>query len=693
MPDCSAQLPTLFPSLAQRTRKVLLRAPLFLPLVAVVGAIVGSWGWSVVCLSLLVAVILKLWRFAVAIILCVCIACLQQERHNSQAMQFRRMLDANPIVTLEGTVTRVLNAGCVLNTGWNGVNVVVRDANLSWKEGDYVKLTAEYKKHAPTLLPGMFDAEKWMRQQNIAAQMRLVQGEYIGHPFSWAALTGAASAVRESLSRRLMPPGCEHDARRQVLCALVLGDKSRADDETMLDFRKGGCLHAFAVSGLHVGLVCGILWGVLRLFRVRLSISRPVVLIVSGLYVVMTGFAVPAVRAYVMLAVVLVGSMLRRRVSLLNTWSFAALLILLISPHQLSNAGFQLSFIVYAAICVAARLILSESAWFGPDAYLPYRIRSNAERRCAQWELFLRGVVIVSLCAWLVSLPITMTQFHTLNPLSFLTNIIIAPLLPIVMFAGLSALLLGSVPWLGAFMTHAALISADWLLSLVAFCGAMPVSYLPAHPPQSTDGIVLISTGYGGSACQLGNGGLLIAGGNAQTARFHIEPAIFHAGFRPAALLITPPSKKRAECKDILSATWPNIRIIDTARMTQAIMCLETSAGRFSFVAPPADLPKKTIANASPIVLWEGGKHRVLYVGDASLLTFQSLPHEWRQADILILGYNKKMPLNDAELILSTHASQIILLPSAADMELDEVALASMKLVRMSKTSAVYFID
>ncbi len=684
---------TVFRQLALLLRRIFQRVPLGLPLCAVVGALLGGLFLVLPIVALLVAAGLRLWRIGVATVLCAVLALVQQERLQYQSSRFSDFIQTKEVVHLEGTIVRCLNKGYIIDEATHNVRVVVRGDAASRRQGDYIQFSAEKSHVSQAAVPGMFDATRRMQQQGIAADLRWVEGSFIARPFSWAYVCGVASAVRESLADRLMPPGTESDARRQVLCALVLGDKTRAEDETMADFRKGGCLHAFAVSGLHVGLLGGILWGLLRLCRVSKSISRWLVLLIIGLYVVMTGFAVPAVRAYMMMAIVLFGAILRRRVSLFNTWCFVALLILLPQPYQIWNAGFQLSFVVYAAICAGVAISLRESPWFGPDSYIPYRIRTTAEHRYSRFELALRGIIIVSLWAWLVSLPITMSQFHAFNAYSFVTNILISPLLPVVMAAGLAAILSAGIPILGGVATQAALAVSGWLISIVSLCGDLPAAYLPMQMPRTQDEFAIISAGYGESACQLGNGGLLIATGNENTARFHIEPAVFHSGFTPAVLLLPKPSSRRLELSRALSVTWPHLQVIDAASL-QADSCvkLQTTAGAFVIYAPPANLPHKPMDNAAPIVLWHrtDGK-RILYVGDASIITFEHVPAEARAADILVLGHNKRMPLTDAELIRETGASQVIWLPSAVDSPLSQQQIQSAESERISSTPGVYF--
>ena len=288
--------------------------------------------------------------------------------------------------------------------------------------------------------------------------------------------------------------------------------------------------------------------------------------------------------------------------------------------------------------------------------------------------------------------PITIAQFHTLNTHSYLTNILITPILPFVMTAGLAAMILAPLPILGAAVMQWALYSAQALISVVAFCGELPAAYLPAQRPQPAERLAILSTGYGESACQLGNGGLLIAMGNEQTARFSIEPALFHAGYTPAALLLPRPSARRSELATVFGGTWPQLKVLDTTELAGKTT-LTTNAGVFTIYAPPATLPRKPMDNATPIVVWQRSKDRVLYVGDASLLTFESIPAEERRADILILGRNKRMPLVDADTIRSIGATCIILLPSAGGGSPDVQSLHPAEVVRVPLAPSIYFCD
>ena len=643
-------------------RELVDRSPLLLSLIVVAGCIAGGViGGCAVCMALVAGLMLHRYRTLSCALLCGGVVILSQALRTRCEQHFFPSGCAPAAVQLEGTVVATLNHGCILETGWTGVRVALYSNEARWQLGDKLRVVAAPLPPTSPPVSGMFSQERWMRGQGLAARLSFLQWENTGISHGRASLMRVAGYIREALSNRLMPPGTRNDIRRQVLCALVLGEKERADESTTEIFRRGGCLHVFAVSGLHVGIVAGICWFLLRLCHVRPLFGRYVQLTLVGMYVLATGLAVPALRAYLMLAILMGGMILRRRTSFLNAWCFAAILILMLQPWQLFQPGFQLSFIVYGAICLGVRYGMGKLPWFGPDTYIPARLRTRSERLTSVVDLFVRGAVVVSLSAWLVALPLTIFQFHVVNTMSYLINILLAPLLPVVMFAGLLVLAAGWLPLLGGWIHTVALCTTGWLIALVDISGTLPGAYLPAAPAAPPMAFMAVDLGYGKSFTALGNPGLFL--GDVQrlsTARYMVQPALFHAGFSP--LLCVNNSESGAI--QLYQQSWPQLRVLvvtpgDPPRR------FSTDAGSFTIYAPPAGIPGKFAANLCPVILWEraDGK-RILYVGNAALSTLETIPPKQRIADVLILGYNAHEPIIDTEYVWAMRIRELILLPS-----------------------------
>jgi len=644
-------------------RLLLLRAPCLLPFLSVAGAALGGQGWALPIMSVACAYFLGMKRMLLMCLFCSLLVLLRTTYVEDMAEDVAARACRDGYVAVEGTVVRVMPHACVVDAGWNKPSVLLR-GELPFRCGDTVQAVAFHKETSPPLYPGMFDVSQWLRGLGVAAELDFIRGEVTGHPVSWASLCGYAADCRSALERRFMPTGTESDPRRQFLCALVLGDKQHASPELLQDFRRSGCLHIFAVSGLHVGLVAGLLYMFLRLLRVNPAWARWLVLVLPGVYVMLTGLALPALRAYLMLALVLGGAMLHRRVSLLNIWCFAGAVLLLVSPWQVSQSSFWLSFAIYGAICAGWRLCMNDRPWFGPDAYIPFRILTLPEKRFKAAELWLRGIVMVSVIAWITSLPLTIRFFHSFNLYGIPTNIVISPLLPFVMGTALLSLCLGWVPWVGAALGWLSLKGTGVLLAAVAFFSDLPWAYLPAESPRSAQEAVIVSLGYGNSACLLGNDGLLIDCGSEQSARFTLQPLLFHMGFTPGALLTTNSLKGRCGGKKEILSWRPDLPCLPCGK-TGASLSWESPAGRYRIYYPPKDLPSRPAVNMSPVVTWRSDGGLLVYVGDASLATLEQVTEDLSAASVVILGNNPGQIADADTLRERMPAARVILLPSA----------------------------
>ncbi len=641
-------------------RKLVNGAPFFLPLLAVLGCLYGGNGWVLSLAAFVLAHLLRCRRVLIAICLCTSIAWVHSDLLRHSAADLNEALRANGSVELEGTVVRRLAKGCILHDEQKHVRVVVR-GNIPWNTGDRIRVVAEEQPtHAP-LVPGMFDTAEWMRSQGLAANLRMLRGEYLELSHTPHTIIGFAESLRKHLTANLISPDTMRDARRQVLCALVLGDKEPAEPETLNIFKRGGCMHAFAVSGLHVGIVAGMVYVLAFLTGLSPRVRSILTLIIVGVYVLITGLAVPALRAYLMIALALVGLELRRRVSMLNILSFAALLILLYSPWQLYNAGFVLSFSVYAGIGIGVRLCMQSGPWFAADAYLPRRLYTPWQRRVAAMDAALRGTVIVSLSAWLISVPVTLAFFHTVTPWSYLTNIAISPLLPLVLGSGLLTSVAGGIPLLGEALRWVALQSSGLLIGVTQFFAGLPMSYVPyVDSPRPHDALVC-HLGYGESCTVLGNPGVVIGCGTASTSYFSTDPLLFFSGYSPFVLV-----KKAGDSgENVLQQSWPQLQVYKT---TKGVVRFTTSAGTYTVYPPMESLSAGLKAGGEAIVHWESEQGNVLYLGSCDALTFRSIPESVvSAANVVIIGHNNFLPIDLFALYETCRNAHFILLPEVPE--------------------------
>jgi ComEC/Rec2-related protein len=135
-----------------------------------------------------------------------------------------------------------------------------------------------------------------------------------------------------------------------MLNAMLFGDRTRLNRNLRLGFERTGSFHLFVVSGMHVALLGGILFWLLRRMRIRDWLATLVTLPLMTAYALLTGFGAPVQRALFMTTIFLIARLLSRERSVLNALGAAALAELVWSPASLFEASFQMTFLAIVAI-------------------------------------------------------------------------------------------------------------------------------------------------------------------------------------------------------------------------------------------------------------------------------------------------------------------------------------------------------
>ncbi|MBT8491999.1 MAG: ComEC/Rec2 family competence protein, partial [Deltaproteobacteria bacterium] len=277
----------------------------------------------------------------------------------------------------------------------------------------------------------------------------------------------SASKVRHQPRRCASPWRWAHDARERLLdhlpagrgfdlmAAVVLGDRSRlgADDSTL--FRRAGVSHLIAVSGLHLAVVVGLLFALVRrLLAVFYPTSWPTrwaagaALVGAVTFTMVTGAAVSTVRALAMVAVLLVPMLVGRRVEATVALAVAGMAVAVLHRELLANLGFQLSMAATAVLVMA--------------------VRRPPERT---WWRWVEGAVLASAATFAVTAPIAGPRFGEVSPIALLSNLVVVPVIELgvlpLAFIGLSVASLW--PGAGELLLRVGAAVAELALELIAW--------------------------------------------------------------------------------------------------------------------------------------------------------------------------------------------------------------------------------
>ena len=340
--------------------------------------------------------------------------------------------------------------------------------------------------HAPRRpdAPGLFDYAGYLKRQRIFFQLdaqstndwrktgRDMPSSLADRFFAWG----------QGILQKDLP---EEDSALHLLWAMTLGWKTGLTDDVSEPFMKSGTMHIFAISGLHIALIAGILVTLLRAMRVRRSFCGGVVIPIIWFYTAATGWQASAIRSTVMMTIIIGGWALARPPDLLNSLGAAALIVLIWDPQQLFQAGFQLSFFVVLSMALLGpRFEAIRKRLLRTDPFLPGDLRPRWQRLLDGPLRAVTTSLATSIAAWLGSLPLIAYYFHLVTPISLLANLLVVPLSSLALMSNLGSLICAAwAPWMTALFNEAGWFFMTLMVRISAWCASRPGAYFYVPTP------------------------------------------------------------------------------------------------------------------------------------------------------------------------------------------------------------------
>lgn len=296
--------------------------------------------------------------------------------------------------------------------------------------GDVIQLTGHLSPPNGPAEPGGFDFRRhaWFLQIGAVG--------YARNPYVlWAKGDGSGlAAIRAALSARIQRalPG----KAGAFAAAVMTGDRAGMGQGVLDALRASNLAHLLAISGLHMGLLAGVVftalrWGLVALpwLGLRLpakKIAAMGALVVAAGYLALSGGNVATERAFIMVAVMLVAVVADRRALTLRAVAVAALIVLVLHPEALLSAGFQMSFAATTALVAVFGALRDGRVKMGPG-----------------WLQPVVAVVISSAVAGAATAPYGAAHFNQISQFGLLANLVSVPLMGLLVIpAGVVAMCL-----------------------------------------------------------------------------------------------------------------------------------------------------------------------------------------------------------------------------------------------------------
>jgi competence protein ComEC len=295
------------------------------------------------------------------------------------------------------------------------------------KAGQRIKILAGLNPASPPVAPGAFDFQRMAYFKGLGAVgFAYTAPEILEEaPESLFNLRNIRQILSEKISTQTSEP------QQSVIIALMTGQRGAISDKHWRALRESGLAHLLAISGLHVGMVAGVIFFFSRLLMAcsaRLALHYPIkkyaaAIALSGafFYTIMVGATVPTQRALMMTGLVMVAIMMDRSPFSLRLVALAALVVLFFSPESLTSVSFQMSF-----AAVAALICFYE--WLRPY-WSSLNRKTGIIRRVV---LYFAGVSLTTLVAGFATGLFALFHFQNYAMYGLLANVVAVPLMALI---------------------------------------------------------------------------------------------------------------------------------------------------------------------------------------------------------------------------------------------------------------------
>lgn len=309
---------------------------------------------------------------------------------------------------------------------------------------------------------------------------------------------GLAADFRSMISSIPFP----HEGTAPLVNALLTGDRSSLDSSVMNSFRDSGASHILALSGLHLGIIYGILLKVTSIFGKHPTVKavRSLIIIsLCGIYTLATGASPSLVRAFLFILVNETARLTHRSNNPLRVYCAALFIQTAINPQVISSTGFQLSYLAMAGIFLlypalkkwypqeeaAGDMLIEKGAGLtesdGLEGVMIDKVCRRA-RRC--WTSWMKTIVsaaprkiwdaaALTISCQVFTGPLAWWKFGTFPKYFLLTNLLSLPLTSAVMLLSVSTSVLFAIGICPDFLISLTDSSASLLLFIMKVISSM----------------------------------------------------------------------------------------------------------------------------------------------------------------------------------------------------------------------------
>ena len=259
----------------------------------------------------------------------------------------------------------------------------------NYKLGDKILISGELYLPKENTTKYLFNYKKYLTTKNIYHQLKINTYKKISNNKN----------IFYFIKQKIL----SHFKNNPYLNILLIGDNSYVSKEISKSYQNNGLSHLFSVSGMHVSLIASIISKLLT--KLNENKKTLIISIFLLLYLQIVGLQAAVIRGVVFYILIQINKVFNLNIKLINLFILTLSITLLINPKFIYDLGFQYSFSISFVLIYLTDILSGKYS-----------------------------LLKVSLISFLVSLPISLYNFHELNFLSIILNLFFVPLIVNIIF-------------------------------------------------------------------------------------------------------------------------------------------------------------------------------------------------------------------------------------------------------------------
>ena len=269
------------------------------------------------------------------------------------------------------------------------------DINL----GDIIEIKGELLEPSSNTVPNTFNYRKYLYNKKIYYILQVNNIKKVKNN------TSLIFYLKNFISNRIN----NITKSSPYLQTFILGDKSYMDDNIINTYRDNGISHLFSISGMHISLISGILFYLIKRISYNNYYNYGVVITFLLLYTFLLGMIASVLRTIVMYILFAINKLFNLKIKSIDLMLFVLVICITINPFIIYDIGFQYSYIISFALILFKDKIKNVNNYILKSLYISY-------------------------IAFIVSFPITIYNFYQVNIISIFLNVIVIPLVSVIIF-------------------------------------------------------------------------------------------------------------------------------------------------------------------------------------------------------------------------------------------------------------------